>query len=145
MRRLTVFLGLSLLAAPPVSKAISKFDGTWTGTYNSQPTNLLPDDSYPEAVNNFELRLHESKGAVTGEFRQLGRARSFEEPIRNGRLFGDRACFDVVTEDDDMRWCISVRCPRLEGTWSRGPEGGPLLGGGGVGARLFKVGGIRQK
>jgi hypothetical protein len=105
---------------------------------------LLQDGSYPEAVNEFELRLRESRGAVTGEFRRLGPSPSMAQTIKNGKLFGDRVCFDVIAENSDMRWCISVRATRLEGTWSSGPEGGPLLGGGGVGARLFSVIGARQ-
>jgi hypothetical protein len=99
----------------------SRFDGVWVRAYNSQPTELHADP------------------AVNGEFL----TGDLSLPIRNGKLFGTRACFDVVTGDGDMRWCVEVKGDRLEGTWSGGPQGGPMLGGAGAGARTFPVSGKR--
>jgi hypothetical protein len=134
------FLALVLLICAPLSQAVSRFDGTWRGTYNSQPTELLPDGSYPEKVNEYELRLHESNGTVTGEFQRRGSKSGASRTLMNGKLSGGRACFDILADDDDMRWCVIVRGNRLTGVWDRGPEGGPLLG---PGARLFKISGSK--
>jgi hypothetical protein len=133
------FLIVWLLLQITVCRGASRFDGTWWGTFDSQPTELLPDGSYPQKVNAFELRLHERKGAVTGEFERRGTNVGPAQRLMYGKLFGDRACFDVITEETDMRWCLVARGNRLTGTWSNGPEGGPLLDGAGVGARLFKI------
>ena len=54
-----------------------------------------------------------------------------------------QACFDVIAEGTDMRWCVVASGNRLAGSWSTGPEGGPLLDGAGAGIRLFKVSGRR--
>ena len=74
---------------------------------------------------------------VTGDFQR--RPNTSRIALVNGKLFGDRACFDIVEDDLDMRWCVAVRSKTLTGIWSRGPEGGPLLGGLGAGVRLFKI------
>jgi predicted nuclease of predicted toxin-antitoxin system len=137
------FLALGLLICAPLSQAVSRFDGTWRGTYNSQPTELLPDGSYPEKVNEYELRLHESNGTVTGEFQRRGSKSGASRTLMNGKLSGGRACFDILADDDDMRWCVIVRGNNLTGAWSLGPEGGPLLRGAGPGARLFRISGSK--
>jgi hypothetical protein len=63
--------------------------------------------------------------------------------MANGKLFGARAYFDVDTDGEDMRWCVLVRGNRFTGSWSSGPEGGPVLGGAGAGARFYKITGQR--
>lgn len=136
-----VLFGLLALLSFDVSVipgATTGFDGIWRGTYNGQPTKLNPDGTYPESVNEFELSLHDKGGTVTGEFVQRRRDGSAPVTIINGKRFGDRACFDVVT-DRDMRWCVWLSGDELAGSWSAGPEGGPMTGGGGAGARLFKI------
>lgn len=136
-----LFLVFWLVMYAPLCLAASRFDGTWQGTYNSQPTELLPDGSYPEKVNQYVLRLHESNGTVTGAFQRRGPNSGPGRSAMNGKVFGDRACFDILADEVDMRWCVVVRGDRLTGVWSLGPEGGPLLGGLGPGARLFKISG----
>jgi hypothetical protein len=136
-----LLLAASLLTQAALCHAAPRFDGTWRGAYNSQPTELLPDGSYPEKVNEYELRLHESNGTVTGEFQRRGSNSSPSLRVTNGKLFGDRACFDLVADDRDMRWCVVVHGNKLTGAWSLGPEGGRFLGGAGPGARLFKISG----
>jgi hypothetical protein len=65
----TVVLILLSVIYPPLSHAASRFDGTWRGTYNSLHYDRLPEaDSPLEQISEFELRLHERKGIVTGEF-----------------------------------------------------------------------------
>ena len=120
----------------------SEFDGTWHGTYNGQSTTLLPDNTFPETVSDFELRLIDRNGKITGEFRDGGEHGAWVR-IRNGKRFGERACFDVVRGRDDMRWCVQAASEKLAGAWSSGPQGGPLLRGAGVGARLFKIDGFK--
>lgn len=135
----------SLLALCVAASAASAFDGVWHGTFNGQPTRLAPDGSYPESVTKFELRLQEGRGGVvTGEFHEVGVSKPTARSIKNGKRFDDRACFDIVIEpDDDMRWCVQVKGRDLTGSWSAGPEGGPMLGGAGTGARFFQVTGSR--
>lgn len=98
------FLALWLVIHAPLCQAASRFGVTWRGTYNSQTTELLPDGSYPEKANDYELRLHESNGTVTGEFQRRGPSSDIAHLVMNGKLFGDRVCFDIVADDDDMRW-----------------------------------------
>ena len=136
---------LLLATSSLTSKAASRFDGVWHGTYNSQPTALLADGSYPEVVGEFEIRIWEKARSIYGSFQRRGSGQGPILPIKNGRRFGDRACFDVITESGDMRWCVSARGSRLEGTWSSGPQGGALLDGAGLGIRLFAISGIRLK
>jgi hypothetical protein len=141
-KSMSVLLTLWTMLFAPLCQSASKYDGLWRGTYASLHLDRLPEDgSDLEKTNEFELRLHERKGTVTGEFMDgspvLGPGRS----IMNGKIFGDRACFDVVNEYGDMRWCVMVSGDRLSGAWSSGPEGGPLLGGAGVGVRFFRIGG----
>lgn len=64
-------------------------------------------------------------------------------PVTNGKRFGDSACFDIVSADDDMRWCVKARGNRMDGPWSQGGQGGPLLAGAGAGTRLFGIKGDR--
>lgn len=136
---------LLLMSGTPTPAAPSKFEGIWLGTYNSQPTALLPDGTYPENVHQFELHLQERGRSIRGYLRGLGPVSGPVLPIKNGRRFGDRACFDVITENGDMRWCVSARGDRLEGAWSSGPQGGSSLRGAGAGARLFAISGTRSK
>jgi hypothetical protein len=42
-----------------------------------------------------------------------------------------------------MRWCVQASGGRLTGSWSAGPEGGPMLGGAGTGARFFVINGSK--
>ena len=137
-----VFLCLGALFAVQSTLAASRFQGTWRGTYQSQPTELRPDGSYPEEVNEFEIRIIETRGKISGTFRRMRQGADTSVDLANGRRFGSRACFDVVS-DGDMRWCVEVRGDKLTGTWSEGPEGGPLSGGAGIGARLFLIQGKR--
>lgn len=137
MTSLVAGIVLSSLVCMAV-RAASGLDGTWRGTYNSQPTALMPDGSYPEKVNAFELRLQDKKGTISGDFSTQDETRKIQ-PVKNGKRFGNRACFDIVLDSDDMRWCVEARGNRLSGTWSEGPQGGPLLNGAGAGARLFKI------
>ena len=51
----------------------------------------------------------------------------------------NRACFDILLDSEDMRWCVQVRRNQLIGAWSKGPEGGPLLGGAGPGSASSKL------
>jgi len=143
-RPLIRIIGPLLVLASVCSASV--FDGRWRGTYNGQPTTLLPDGSYPETVTPFELRLQEKNGGITGEFRGGAHDAAAEAyPLKNGKIFGNRACFDIVIGSEDMRWCVLVRGNRLRGTWSEGPEGGPLLGGAGAGARLFGITGSKTE
>jgi hypothetical protein len=125
-----------LVMCPPLSQAASRFDGTWRGTYNSLHYENPPqagDDL--EQKNEFELRLHERKGIVTGEFTWLTSSsrgapqglprESSPLSILNGKIFDDRACFGVVNKYGDMRWCVFVHGNTLTGSWS----GGPHIGG----------------
>jgi len=79
------------------------------------------------------------RGIVTGEFQRRGTNSSSNRPLASGKLFGDRACFDVVNEYGDMRWCVTVSGDRLSGAWTRGPQGGRILGGAGFGVRSFDI------
>ena len=143
MTNICRFLAPWLLIFAPLCHAASRFDGTWRGTYNS-----LDYERPSQAGDDLEQR---NKGTVTGEFTRrisdLGNQAQTPSPqgrrrsILNGKTFGDRACFDVVNEYDDMRWCVTVSGDRLSGTWSGGPEGGPILGGAGTGARFYKISG----
>lgn len=148
--RLLLVFWLAMYA--PFCLAASRFDGTWQGTYNSLHYDHPQEPGAPlEQTNEFELRLHERKGIVTGEFTgrtpvtsgaALGLPREGSRLlILNGKIFDDRACFDVVNEYGDMRWCVTVRGNKLSGTWSGGPEGGPILGGAGAGARFYEISG----
>ena len=101
-----------LLIQTTVCQGASRLDGIWRGTFGSQPTELLPDGSYPEKVNTFELRLHESKGAVTGEFERRGGNVGPVQRLMHGKLFGHRACFDVIADETDMRWGVVIRGPK---------------------------------
>ena len=141
-----------LLLCASLCQAATRFDGTWRGTYNSLHYDRPQEPDGPlEQINEFELRLHERKGIVTGEFARRTPVPSgavegpaVEDPrlsILNGKIFGDRACFDVVNEYGDMRWCVIVRGNKLSGTWSGGPEGGPILGGAGAGVRFYEISG----
>jgi hypothetical protein len=140
----TVLLSLLLCTAP--SRSASVLTGTWRGTYNSMPAQLLPDGSYPERVNGFQLNLRVVNGAVLGRFEPIGAGIAPAQDIRNYAQVGSRHCFDITAADgDDMRWCLRLRGDRLEGVWNRGPEGGPIAAGLGIGARLFKVSAARSK
>jgi len=63
--------------------------------------------------------------------------------MSKGKRYEDRACFDVVIGPEDMRWCVQVNARQLDGSWSGGPEGGPMLGGAGTGARFLKISGSK--
>jgi len=126
------------------ANAASPLSGIWRGTYHTQPNKLLPDGAYPENVSKFEISLKEDAGRVTGEFRKLGPVPDRTLRIENGKMFGTRACFDIILDEEDSRWCVEARRDRLIGSWARGPEGGPLLDGAGTGARLFGITGSRQ-
>jgi hypothetical protein len=92
-----------------------------------------------ESVHGFELRLKEVGGRITGDFRQVD-STAPARVLKNARRFEDRACFDVDTDDGmDMRWCVTLHRGDLVGMWNKGPEGGRILGGQGIGARLFEV------
>lgn len=138
-------VGIWVFSSALLCQAAKGFDGKWRGAYHSQPTALQKDNSYPEVVNQFEIELHEASGRITGAFRYLGPGAAFSLPVTNGRMFGSRACFDIVTRDDDMRWCVAVRRNKLIGTWTTGPAGGPLLNGMGAGVRLFRISADRQQ
>ena len=112
----------------------SELDGTWRGTYKGQPTTLMPDGTFPETITAFELRLHERNGEITGEFREKGKKADSLLSQERERNSGNRACFDILLDSEDMRWCVQVRRNQLIGAWSKGPEGGPLLGGAGPGS-----------
>ncbi len=147
------FLILWLIVFSPLCRAASRFNGIWQGTYNSLHYERPPqtgDDL--EQRNGFELRLYERRGIVTGEFSRRVAASPSGTPqslrpeisplsILNGKIFDERACFDVVNEYGDMRWCVIVRDNKLTGTWSGGPEGGPVLGGAGAGVRFYEISG----
>lgn len=138
----TFFLALWLLICVPLCHAASRFDGTWRGTYNSLHYERLPQAGDPlEQINEFELRLHVYQGTVRGEFQRRGTNSGPDRPVTNGKMFGDRACFDVVNEYDDMRWCVVVHGNKLSGSWSGGPEGGPIFGGAGAGVRSYDIDG----
>jgi len=113
--------------------------GTWRGTFRSQPQKLLADGTYPETVNRFELTLRETAAGISGEFKDLEAEPPVRHPIKNGGRFGERACFDIIDDGKDMRWCVSVRRGRLIGIWNRGPEGGPMVDGMGIGVRIFSI------
>jgi hypothetical protein len=136
-------VGMLFLAFAVATRA-SEFDGTWRGAYNGQPITLMPDGSFPETVTQFELRLHAKNHGFAGTFRRLQGGDSFQ-PLKNAKRFGDHICFDVTLDSEDMRWCVRARNNQLRGTWSAGPEGGPLLSGAGVGARLFKIEASKEK
>jgi hypothetical protein len=97
------------------------------------------DGANPEKINRFKLMLHLRGATVTGTFQDLTARPVLPKPIKNGKRFGERACFDVIDSTGDMRWCVFIRQGRLIGVWSEGPEGGPLLDGMGVGARMFAI------
>jgi hypothetical protein len=119
--------------------AADPLDGVWQGTFQRQPVKRRPGGTQPEESSRFELRLRRSRDKVSGWFTNLDQDAKARRPIQHGRMFGQRACFDVIDQDSHMRWCISLRHDRLQGVWSRGPEGGPLLDGMGAGGRLFAV------
>lgn len=120
------------------------FEGTWQGTFKSQPPRRRSNGAHPEESHKFELQLHRHADKVVGWFRSLDSDSSARQSIQNGKMFGQRVCFDVFDQGEDLRWCVSVRQNRLQGVWSRGPEGGPLLGGMGAGVRLFAVSAERR-
>lgn len=139
-----VLLTLLLCAAPGSSAGV--LTGTWRGTYNSMPAQLLPDGSYPERVNGFQLSLRVVNGAVLGRFEPIGTGIAPAQDIRNYSQVKGLHCFDITAADgDDMRWCVRSRGTHLAGVWNRGPEGGPTAGGSGIGARLFRVSAARAK
>jgi hypothetical protein len=128
-----------LLPVLSVTKAAQRFDGTWKGIFHGQPTTQHPDGTYPETVTPFELTLNQNGKIVTGEFKNLNAETATLLKIKNGKMFVNRACFDIVDSDGDRRWCVSVHNEKLVGVSNKGPEGGPLLDGMGVGARLFAI------
>jgi hypothetical protein len=137
--KLPIFIiGFSLLALGEAI-ATSSFNGVWRGTFNGQPTTRNADGTYPETITAFELTLRRNGTTLTGEFRRLGGQSAARILIRNGKMFGDRGCFDLIDSAQDMRWCLTVGQNELSGIWSRGPEGGPLLDGLGIGTRLFGI------
>lgn len=143
LRRLFASFGLLCLVCVVVFAA-SEVDGTWRGTFNGQPIQLMPDGSFPETVNRFELRLREEGGGrIVGDFRNLDEGKPTRHPISSGGRFGDHVCFDVVIAPEDMRWCVQASGNNLTGSWSAGPKGGPMLGGAGTGARFFRISGSK--
>jgi hypothetical protein len=120
--------------------ALPRFNGVWRGTFHGMGTGPQPNDKVAvESAHEFELRLNETDGTISGEFHQTDSTLPTQS-LRNAKRFDDRACFDVTLDDGtDMRWCVSLRHGDLVGMWSKGPEGGPALGGLGVGARLFEI------
>ncbi len=121
-------------ALPP---PVPRFNGTWRGTFDGMPLGPPPNDK--ETKNPFEIHLNDANGRISGEFRQLG-STAPAQPVRNGKRFGNRACFDVDLDDEtDMRWCVELHHGNLEGLWNLGPEGGPALAGQGPGVRAFSV------
>jgi hypothetical protein len=134
--------GALCLLSLTLTGSIADLNGTWVGTFNGQPQSLLPDGSYPETVTRFELTLKIRGERITGTFSNLDQIPKQTQPVQNAERFGDRLCFDVFDSRDDRRWCVVASADHLEGTWNRGPEGGPATGGLGTGARLF---GVRAK
>src|ERR1051325_5719855 len=104
---LCCLLSLILSISAP-AYARPRFNGAWRGTFHGQPTRLLPDGTYPETVHRFELRLQESGGTITGDFRQID-SKVPVQVLKNAKRFDDRACFDVTLDDEtDMRACVSL-------------------------------------
>lgn len=113
--------------------AKTQFNGTWRGAFKGQAVKLMPDGSFPETVHKFELHLVSRHGITTGWL-----VDGSEKPITRRRIvdvgrFGDRLCFDVRDVGVDMRWCVSINKNHMYGSWSLGPQGGPLLNGMGSG------------
>jgi hypothetical protein len=124
---------LALLAS------FAELDGIWVGTFKGQPQKLLPDGIYPETVTRFELILKTQGTRVVGTFTNLDEAPLKTQPVQNGKRIDDRFCFDVFIGGEDGRWCVRAHGSDLEGSWNRGPEGGPMMGGLGSAARLFQI------
>lgn len=113
--------------------------GVWVGTFDIQPdaTNRRPSKS-------FQLTVRMEHNHMSGELRGQDIQPSVQAIMNAGR-FGKRFCFDVFDDGVDMRWCVEAKHDRLEGVWSKGPKGGPLLGGMGPGPRLFAIRGHRMR
>ncbi|GEM_PF-4127539 len=144
-RHVLILLILCILLSPPLSaRGRARFNGTWRGTFRDMPTGTEPrtrDNPAGESTHPFELTLHEKGRWITGEFRQTD-APGPSQRVKHAGRFGDRACFDVMSSDgenEDMRFCVVLQSGNLTGIWSGGPQGGPILGGMGPGARLFEV------
>ena len=133
-----LFWSMSLFSLALLA-SFADLDGIWAGTFNGQPQKLLPDGRYPETITRFELILKTQGTRVVGTFTNLDEVPLKSQPIQNGKRIGDRFCFDVFTTGEDCRWCVRAHGSDLEGTWNRGPEGGPATGGLGAGVRLFQV------
>jgi hypothetical protein len=129
-------LGSLFLFSLALIASFADLNGTWIGTFNGQPQELLPDGSYPETVTRFKLALKTQGSRVTGTFSNLDEVPRRTQPVQHARRIDDMFCFDVFDAGNDHRWCVRARGVDLEGTWSGGPAGG---GGLGVGSRLFDV------
>lgn len=120
------------------------FTGFWRGTFHSMPDGTPHEDAGAhETVHPFELRLNEKGGAITGVFRQLDTSAPAETVKNAKRFVGGRICFDLTELDPgfdfEMRWCVSLHHGDLVGQWNKGPQGGPGLGGAGIGVRFFDI------
>jgi hypothetical protein len=123
-----------LTCAGTLVASMAELGGEWVGTFNGQP-----DGSYQETQTKFELALKANGNTITGTFTNLGESPPKSQQIRDGGRFGKDFCFSVVISGEPCRWCIRANKTILDGVWNRGPEGGPMLGGLGVGARLFRI------
>jgi hypothetical protein len=136
-----VILGLSILVhAQPSPPNIA---GTWEGLFNGQPTQLLPDGSYPETRTKFRLSLGFSQSTkLTGTLTVLEpHARTSQ--IRNSRCDPDGCSFEVVDYGDGttpQAWRIWIEGGDLRGMRNRGTSRPYGLG---LGARLFRIEGRR--
>ena len=131
---------ISLVLVPQCGGAGAAILGTWRGTYNSMPTALQPDGSYPEGVNTFRLLIRTDRSGLLGRFESVGDGIAPTQDIGAIQSVSGRYCFDIIADDStDMRWCVSAHGDKLRGFWNRGPKGGPLQNGAGTGSRLFNV------
>jgi hypothetical protein len=135
-----VLPAISLIILFHAAGAVPDVTGTWQGAFNSMPTVLGTNGSYPERINRFTLWLRKGDHGLVGEFEPIGPGIAPAQKFEAVRGADDRYCFDLRTADgEDLRWCIRVGGNTLTGLWDRGPEGGPAQGGLGTGARLFKI------
>ncbi|HWF45543.1 MAG TPA: hypothetical protein VG168_00940 [Bryobacteraceae bacterium] len=133
-----LFLACSFAAFGQLSDP-GRFAGAWIGTFNSQPTKLAPDGSYPEVVNRFRLELLARNRVLNGSLTPVTGTDQSPRPISHAGLFHNKLCFDVDLDQIDQRWCVVAKGDRMTGVWTNGPEGGKLLAGMGGGARLFSI------
>ncbi len=135
---LSTLVFLALLGVTPHALAISKFEsqyvGEWAGTFHQQPGPKSRD----EGIAAFRLVFTENRGRLAGNFyTPSGPAGGIS--LRGVGTFDYGLCFDVIEGEEDMRWCVRSTGSTMSGVWSGGPQGGPILGGLGVGVRLFQI------